>query len=473
MVDGITIGYQEFCKEIEKWKYLLEVKYCLEEQIIMIYMEKNRYLLPIIVAILSSNNTFVLVDIDTPLTRINKMLNTINVKLIISDRKISTENRMSILNVYDVRSNLNRKQFNNKFGQGIAYIIFTSGTTGVPKGIKISKKALMNFMIASQKSLNLSQYKRILSVTSISFDIFLFETLYALYCGIEVVFVPRENILNPRKLLKTIKAYEIDILQSTPSRIEVLCAVSMDKKDLQSVQLLIIGGEAINSNQMLKVQQCFSALVYNAYGPSETTIWISYSQIFFDQDIDIGIPIEGNTFFLTDGRKILDKGNAKGELAIAGNNLFDGYIDENETKEKLRFIENIGAKVYFTGDICERKNGRFFWKGRIDNQVKIRGYRIELEEIERKLEEFEYIEQAVVLFLKSKYNIKTLVAVLKSSNFLEIEVLREWLLNELPEYMLPAQFFIVDEFPQLVNGKINKNKIKQDILRREGMKEYE
>lgn len=340
----------------------------------------------------------------------------------------------------------------------IAYVIYTSGSTGNPKGVLIHNKAISNLLKGITEKIDFNEKKRILSVTNISFDIFVLESLLPLAKGMTIVIADEEEQRDPILLSNLIINKDINMLQTTPSRIQMILNYDDGLNALKKLNDLILGGETFTEVIYQKLQELNNTKIYNVYGPSETTVWSTLKELNERNVINIGRPISNTQVYIL-GRnyEVLPIGVA-GELYISGDGLASGYLNNNIlTNEK--FIESpfiSGSKLYKTGDIARWTiDGEIQFLGREDNQIKIRGYRIELEEIENKLLAHESVREVVVVCNKNSYNtfLSTFVVLNEKIN---TDILREYLSDKLPDYMIPAYFIEIDKIPTNSNGKIDR-----------------
>ncbi|BAY48981.1 nonribosomal protein synthetase [Scytonema sp. HK-05] len=352
---------------------------------------------------------------------------------------------------------------NHTTTENLAYVIYTSGSTGQPKGVQIPHGALVNFLNTMRHSPGLTQEDILLSVTTLSFDIAALELYLPLIVGARLVLVSREVAADGTQLLAQLTSCNATVMQATPATWRLLLAAGWNRT--QQLKILC-GGEALDSslaNQLLQR----STSVWNLYGPTETTIWSAVQKVEQQQLIDvvpIGRPIANTQIYLLDKHLQPVPIGVAGELHIGGVGLARGYLNRPElTNEK--FIPSpfaLGERLYKTGDLARyRSNGNIEFLGRIDHQVKIRGFRIELGEIEAVLEQHSLVRQAVVIAREDVPNEKRLVAYVvfdKQSKIqnLKSDDLRRFLHKQLPSYMVPSAFVLLESLPLTPNGKVDR-----------------
>ncbi|OWU88470.1 type I polyketide synthase [Flavobacterium sp. WLB] len=343
-----------------------------------------------------------------------------------------------------------------------AYIMYTSGSTGKPKGVTVTHKNLINFLFSMAIEPGINVEDRLLSITTISFDIAGLELFLPLIKGATVVFADYETTRDGHLLLDLLQKKEITILQATPTTWQSLLDSGWETPLALKA---LCGGEAMPLNLARQLTSKCDSL-WNMYGPTETTVWSAVKQIQAEDElITIGFPIANTQIYLLDEeRKAVEPGTI-GEIVIGGDGVAKGYWNRPElTAEKFipdPFSIEPNAILYRTGDLGKLlPNGEFQCLGRIDHQVKIRGHRIELGEIEAALNSIPEIKQSAVIVSNYFGNEDKLVAYLKSRAELQDEKpIHEALSKVLPEILLPSKYIWVDEFPITPNGKVDKKNL--------------
>ena len=345
-----------------------------------------------------------------------------------------------------------------------AYVIFTSGSTGQPKGVSVTHGNLDNLIRGMQEEPGCAQGDRLLALTTITFDISILELFLPLSVGATVVLATSEESGEPHKVDQLIQQHDITMLQATPSMwhallrsgwagSEKLCAIS--------------GGEALNSELAAALGEKVGVL-WNLYGPTETTIWSTKKKIQSEQkQVVIGRPIRNTIVYALDENMTPLPPGIPGELYIGGQGVTDGYLyDEGRTQENFLpnpFRDN--EIIYKTGDLVrftERKDIEYL--GRLDQQVKVRGFRIELGEIESKLSRHPNISRSAVCARKSAQSSTTdiLIAYFEPKGVTPmVNELRKYLMDLLPDYMVPQQLVALPELPETNNGKINRKELSE------------
>ncbi len=295
-------------------------------------------------------------------------------------------------------------------------------------------------------------------MTTISFDIFVLETLLPLTKGSKIILADENEQRDPKRMKDLIIQNKVDMVQITPSRLQLLLEDGKDASSLKQIKEIIVGGEAFPEKLLVNLQQITNARLFNMYGPTETTVWSTMKELTMAEEVNIGKPIANTQIYILGENLELLPQKVIGELYIAGDGLARGYFKRSDLTED-RFILNPfipGKKMYKTGDLARwLPNGEIEFIGRKDRQIKIRGYRIETGEIETSLNKYDSIKESVVLAKESEKGYKYLVGYYLSDSELPVSELRSHLLQYLPDYMVPSFFVHLESLPLTPNGKID------------------
>jgi amino acid adenylation domain-containing protein len=342
----------------------------------------------------------------------------------------------------------------------LAYVIFTSGSTGRPKGVEISHRSLLNLLESMRKQPGMTSEDVLLAVTTVSFDIAALELLLPLITGARVCVALKPA--DPASLLADLERYRPTVMQATPATWKLLIAAGW--KGDSSLRILC-GGEAMDPvlAQSLLIR-CSD--LWNMYGPTETTIWSALYHVNQAdlESIPLGRPIQNTSFYVLDAEGRLLPPGVVGELWIAGVGVARGYLKRLDlTEERFRICPWIApgndARMYRTGDLVRfRPDGILEFHGRTDHQIKLRGFRIEPGEMENALRRCDGVGDAVVV-LRDDTGEKQLVAYVtaRDGSLPDLSNLRIQLREILPEYMLPSAVVVLDRFPRLPNGKLDRS----------------
>nr|WP_277547764.1 non-ribosomal peptide synthetase [Brevibacillus laterosporus] len=336
--------------------------------------------------------------------------------------------------------------------QDLAYMIYTSGSTGQPKGVMIDHQAVCNLCLMAQ-TYGIFANSRVLQFASFSFDASVGEVFHTLTNGATLYLMDRNLLMAGVEFVEWLRVNEITSIPFiSPSALRAL-----PYEDLPALKYISTGGEALPVDlvRLWGTERIF----LNAYGPTETTVDATIGLCTPEDKPHIGKPVLNKKAYIINPNYQLQPIGVPGELCIGGVGIAPGYWNRPElTREK--FVDNPfaqGERMYKTGDLVRwLPDGNIEFLGRIDDQVKIRGHRIELGEIETRLLEHEQVIEAVVLAREDEQGQAYLCAYLVAADEWTVAELRKHLGKTLPDYMIPAYFIELEEFPLTPSGKVNK-----------------
>jgi amino acid adenylation domain-containing protein len=423
--------------------YLISTYHIKPNQLIGIKLERSERMIIAMLAVLKSGAAYVPIDPAYPEERISYMLEDCNCKVLLDEDAIlkftGSQNNYAVANPEQKVTPTD-----------LAYVIYTSGSTGRPKGVMIQHGNANAFVHWSLQEFKDSVHDVVFAVTSMCFDLSIFEIFYTLASGKSM-----RVLDNPLSIARYLNAHTNILLNTVPS---VVGALLEEEADLSHVTVLNMAGEPIPQKYVDKLD-CEKIEVRNLYGPTEYTTYSTGYRIKQHEKILIGKPIANTSVYILNDKQALVPFGVAGEICIAGHGLAAGYLNKKElTAEK--FVDNPfikGTLMYKTGDL-----GRWLadenieYLGRKDDQVKVRGYRIELGEIETVLENHADINAAVVITKTTPKADKVLVCYLVSDTPLKTSDLRLYLGGILPAYMVPDYFVQLAAIPLTPNGKTDK-----------------
>jgi D-alanine--poly(phosphoribitol) ligase subunit 1 len=345
----------------------------------------------------------------------------------------------------------------------IGYIEFTSGTTGVPKGVMIPCGAVQHFLKCMQERYGLTPFDRIAGITEITFDLSVFDMFSTWKAGAGFLVAPGNQLMGPSNFLQRQK---ITVLLTVPSVAGSMRRMKMlGPGTLPSLRYSLFCGEPLPEISAATWQAAApNSVVENLYGPTEATVACTWQRFAGAESatpkrgvVAIGVPLPGTELAIVDSELEEVRGEETGELLLGGAQLSAGYFGQEELTEQ-RFLRLRGRRWYRTGDLGYRdSSGTYHHLGRMDNQVKVRGHRVELEEVEGHLREVYGTEEvAAVAWPIEHGSASGIVAFVGRQNEAEDEQLREQMKARLPGYMLPSAVHRVESLPLNANGKVNR-----------------
>ncbi len=439
-----------------------------QNDLVGIMVNRSMEMIISIIATLKAGGAYIPIDPTYPEDRIQYMLKSSDAKVLLTQE--SLENKTDFTN--KVLVDLNQDIYNFSCDNlekintpdDLAYVIFTSGSTGLPKGVMLKHKSLSNLTNYCNnyiEYLKNPSHQAIVSITTVSFDIFIFETLISLQRGLKLVIANEKEQTNPKLLNTLLEKHNITIIQSTPSRMQLFINNIKDIPSIKNLQYITLAGEQLPLSLVTTLKSLTNGIIYNGYGPSETTVFSTLTKM--DNDfITIGKPLDNTQIYILDNNlKQLPIGIA-GELYISGDGVGKGYLNNKDLTNRS-FIENPyipNSIMYKTGDMgMYNPDGSIVCLGRADNQVKIRGLRIELEEIEDKIKELSCIQSCVVAKRVNSEFHELLCAYFTSNTNVDPAVIRNHIEKFLPTYMIPQYFIQMSSLPYTPNGKVDRKKL--------------
>ncbi|WP_285584914.1 amino acid adenylation domain-containing protein, partial [Actinoallomurus iriomotensis] len=465
-----TLTYAELNARAERLAGHLVARGTGPEDIVALALPRSADLVTALLAIAKSGAAYLPIDPDYPPERIAYILDDAHAAHVITDRRIAGALPHTAVPHVLLDDPATMPAIDQVAGPPPArrahalhpaYVIYTSGSTGRPKGVVVPRGSLVSFLAAMRHRFSPTADDRLLSVTTVGFDIAGLELLLPLICGAAVVLADEPLVRDPRALSGAILAHRVTMMQATPSLWRSLLDGSA--APLSSVMVLV-GGEALPADLASALCERAGSVV-NLYGPTETTIWSTCAEL--DEWAGggappIGRPLENTRLYVLDDRLRLMPPDVPGELYIAGAGLARGYLNRPGLTAE-RFVAcpfgEPGERMYRTGDLVRRRaDGRLEFIGRADDQVKVRGHRIELGEIEAALAAGPKVAQACVVVREDHPGDPQLVGyvVPEDGAGCDPAEVRHALARTLPDVMVPAAIVLLDAFPLTPNGKLDR-----------------
>jgi len=444
---------------------------------IIIYGHKEALFPVAILSCIHSSTTYIPIDKIYPIERIKKIIEITGAQVIIQcsetipniDIPVLIKPNLDVTN----QGEIDNKNEYNDFGEEILqYIMFTSGSTGEPKGVQITYSSILNFVNWASRAFNLSSKDVFMNQAPFTFDVSLCDIINSFRLGSTLVLSSTDMIKDQDFFLERLYRYKCSVWTSTPSFVYMfLRNQRFNSQSIPSLTTFIFMGEDLPNRTCSKIRTIFNqSKIFNAYGPTEATIVTTLVEI--DDNVIKNYPLLPIGYPKDDSILLIEKQNPndkEGELIIVGDNVSIGYFkDATLSKEKF-FIHN-GQRAYKTGDLAYYENDMLFCVGRNDDQIKMHGFRIELNEISMVICENNLVTDAITVALKRNNEVKKIISfVILEENITKenlISQLTPFLEKKLPYYMIPGDIDIVKEFPYNISHKIDKNKLIDNYLNR-------
>lgn len=441
---------------------------------IIIFGHKEAIFPAIMLGLMLKNIPYIPIDKMYPEDRIKKIIKISGAQIIFNctGNEIPLFDTLTIINNKLTIDKIHATDFQAKYGtkdDPVRYIIFTSGSTGEPKGVQITKSALVSFIDWIDHDFGLGENDVFMNQAPFSFDLSVYELSMYLHFGATVVLNSIDLLQESDAFFAILKRYNQSVWVSTPSFAYLFLRDTMfNEKELPAIKTFLFCGETLPVQTAQKLLILFpDARVLNTYGPTEATVATTIVNITPDiiQRYPDALPvgyIKRETEILIDNET--NDPAQPGEIIIVGDNVSIGYVGLPEINKNV-FSRRNGKRAYTTGDNGYIKDGLLFHMGRMDDQVKLHGYRIELNEISAVLRNFPNVEDAVTVALKKDQQVKKIVSFIIFKNDLQLpgdewkKDIHELLSLKLPQYMIPADFRQVKSFPISSNHKIDKKKL--------------
>ncbi len=428
-----------------------------EEDIVCLMIDKSVDMIVSILSVLKAGGGYLAIECDLPDERKKYILNDSKVKYLITKNCNEPYSKFEgeVIKIEEVDFAQQPKNIEYKLNaKNIAYIMYTSGTTGQPKGVVIEHKSVVNYVHAFLDEFKYDGSEKVLQQSSYLFDAFVEEVYPTLSAGATLVLSNKYGAKDMVGLAETIKEHEVSVISVSPLVLNELNKIN----DFSSVKTFISGGDVLKHEYFCNLIE--NADVYNTYGPTETTVCATYHKCEKEkkENIPIGKPIANYKIYILDSNLNLVPIGTCGELYISGVGLAREYINKPDITDDV-FIDNPfeeGERLYRTKDAARwYPMGEIEYMGRTDRQVKIRGVRIELGEIESEMLKIEGIGTAVVIDRIISDDKKKLCAFYQKSGDISVSQVRDRLRKVLPSYMIPSYFLDMEKMPLTPGGKVN------------------
>ncbi|WP_305812007.1 non-ribosomal peptide synthetase [Photobacterium leiognathi] len=447
--------------------------------LVAVLMRRNPAIIAALVGIMRADCAYTIVESGNHLETLAR-LKAIQPELIIADEDHDTlalESGFRFLS-YKVVSSFREYPELPAFpkGNATAYVLFTSGSTGVPKGVEVSHDNLTHYCKSLCEQLDMPPEQTFGHVSTLSADLGNTSLFLSLWTGGTLYLASESERKDPAALADIIAKKHIDILKITPTHWRLILAALQTKAfNSPPLECLLLGGEALQVDlARASLEQLTTKCLINHYGPTETTIGVTVHQTTLEelrcareQTLPIGLPFGYTQILLRgDDGEFKHSGPMNGELFVGGPSVTKGYrglIQANT--ERFTTLPGYDGLYYRTGDRVRREaDGTLHFLGRVDRQVKINGYRVELESVEREVRLLSNVEQAVAINHRSNNHDYLLCAYSGDEN--DVENMRQPLSQRIPSYMIPARFEHFVAMPLNINGKVDIPSIKATLVER-------
>ena len=461
-LENRTINYKILNEQVNKLAYLFTNNYHIKpQQPVIVYLERGFEWIISLLAVLKIGAIYIPVVKDTPLQRLKTILEDSAAQCIVSSKELIkkiTHHINPYMICVDVKALLIENFFNSYSSitadfppHYIAYILYTSGTTGQPKGVIIRHFSLVNLVFEQVKKLSLNSNSKVLQFSSIGFDASIWEVFSTLNVGGTLCLPSANQLLVATDLADIINKFDITLVTLPPTILQTIHPPQVEK-----LTTVVTAGEPCSKEL---ADEWKNKLLINAYGPTEATV-CSTMGVLNNDSIIIGKPIANTKAYVLDDNLSPVPVGVPGELYIGGDCVALGYLNQPQLSNRY-FISNPFSidkeKIYKTRDLVRwLPDGNLEYIGRVDNQVKIRGFRIELEAIEAHILHHEHIAQCTVLLKQNNKLGKFLVAYLVLDGNIDLNVLKDSLKENIPHYMIPNFFVVLDALPLNSNGKVDR-----------------
>ena len=450
------------------------------KQPIAIYLDKSINLALSMMGTIYSGGFYTVLDTKSPMDRINQIISTLDCKYIITDDKnmskiVEEFKNITVINIEDAKStSVNQEKLDEVHEKIIdtdtMYILFTSGSTGVPKGTVLSHRAVISYINWFVKAFDITSETIFGSQTPFYFSMSVSDIFGTILTGATFYIIPKMYFSFPVKLIEFLETKKVNTIYWVPSALCILANLgALTGDNLKCLKKVLFAGEVMPTKQLNIWMDKVDAMYANLYGPTETvdicTYYIVNRRLSNDESVPIGKSCDNCDVLIVKDDNTLAQDTESGELLVRGSFLANGYY-KNKEKTSQVFVQNPVNKdynelVYRTGDIVKRNElGEIVYLSRKDYQIKHMGYRIELGEIESKISAIDGIILCCSIYDEKEDKI----ILYYQTNSLEEDKLISLIREKLPTYMVPNVYIKLDRMPYNANGKIDRKELKNNYL---------
>jgi amino acid adenylation domain-containing protein len=480
------LSYQDLNQRANRLAHHLRAHGVGPESLVGVLLERSNDLIVALLAVLKAGGAYVPLDPAYPRDRLHLMIEDSGVGVLLTERKLHDRlppHKAQVISLDDdsIQAALTSASANNpKYlgdPDGLIYLLYTSGSTGVPKGVLVTHRGIVNCIDWMQRTYNLNPDDRFLFKTSLNFDASVWEVFWPLTVGAAVVLARPGSAQDGPYLVDTMRTQAVTCAYFVPSML-ALWLETPGVDQLPALRYVICGGEALSGQLLTTYFDYFGERVelHHSYGPTETSIASAESVCSPSyrawRRMPIGRALANTKLYVVDSALQLVPFGIAGELCIGGDGIARGYLDRPELSATAfipdPFSNVSGVRLYRTGDLVRYlHDGQLEFLGRVDDQVKLRGVRFELGEIEATLRQHPAVREAVAVVREFATGDPRLVVYVVGE--VDQTALREYLRGKLPEYLLPSAFVLLEKLPLLPSGKINKRALPAPEITREAL----
>jgi amino acid adenylation domain-containing protein len=492
ITEGESVTYRELASRADAIGDFLAQRVT-QEQTIGVHTARSVDMVAAMLGIWKAGCAYVPLDPDDPPERSRRILEISSCEIVLAHSESSGPNGLFetghenalVREIVDVRkistraSALPRTQ-QRPGGNRLAYVMFTSGSSGAPKGVEVEHRSLVSFLCACRDRIEFTESDCFLAATTIGFDVSIAEIFIPLISGGTVLLRSREILLDPKRLAADITEFGVTVFQAVST---IWSLILEGNPEFPRLRVAINMGEAI-SNELASKLIPYGEQVWNLYGPTEATVYATAYRITgnsLDSELEpgasapIGRPLKNATFAVLDPDGQPVRQGQRGELLIGGPQVARGYRNAPAlTDEAFVHVDRGAGRMYRTGDVVAvREDGELLFFGRNDDQLSIRGMRVEPGEITASLLDHPAIAQAATTWLAKSNGAPSIVAAIstRADKTVDEANLRDWLGMRLHAQKIPERFLFMQDLPRLPNGKVDYKRIRDDVVTAESKSE--
>ncbi|NOK80121.1 MAG: hypothetical protein GFH27_549281n458, partial [Chloroflexi bacterium AL-W] len=465
--DDSALSYNAMSGRVNQLAHFLQAHGVGPDVPVAVLLPRSSELLVAYSAILTAGGAYVPLDPNMPINRIKLILESTQTPLLLTIKTfqdILPPTQAKVLNYAELDQELLEYPLEAPLceiqPQHLAYVIYTSGSTGTPKGVGISHAALMNLVVWHQRIYEVQESDRTTHLAGLAFDAAMVDLWPYLLKGARIMFPTSEVHADLPRLLEWEVMQAVTTTYLPTPLLEA--ALSLGWEGHPGLRCVLTGGDKLHQSP----SEDSSFVLIDNYGPTENTVVSVWKEVEPAQEgiPPIGIPVDRVYAYVLDPRRNPVGVGVPGELCVGGANLARGYWQRPDLTAQSFVPDHIsntpGARLYRTGDLtCWQSDGQLLFLGRIDQQVKVRGYRVEIGEIEIVLQQHAHVQEAVVVASATLTGMQLTGYVTPET--LDVEMVRDYLAERIPEYMIPQRLVALEKLPLTANGKIDRRSLQE------------